>query len=423
MLLKNATRNTLTAVALAGLLGLTACGSGDQPAEQNTPVGEATASGQASPSQDTTQGADASSKPEGWSDNLETTITVPAEWDGSAGWKIAPVEKSVLSIGDYLVYQLETQGSRPIVAVDGKGDKKTTFEVSSTGFKEGDYSYLSAATAFKDGKKYLVVIENGKSEADPTSVAAVEPRKSIVKVYDEKLDEVWSKTVQHDVNVVHDAVVILDGKDNTDIKNTLDLATGADAALKIPAEHAWAGRYDGVDIYTKEAEDFMGPGSVTNGKWTLPFHEESGVEAFGDRIAIARHEEMGHQKGCDLIDPHTGKALDISGPTGSCPTAKVTSPNGDFVYYTPEYSTSTGLPGIINVTTGKKFTISKEISFSPSAITDTGITYGVSNNEAAVFDLNADTSPKKLPDVANAPSFIASNGIATFADGYFITKK
>ena len=419
--MKNTARNTLTAVTLAGLLGITACGTGTENAsEQTAPSTQGTETSQASPSQE----ADNSAKPAGWSDSLETTLTVPAEWQGGAGWTAEIDDKPVLSIGDYIVYQEKVlNSSSPIIVVDGKGDKKETFEVTPSEFKEGDYSYLSADTATKDGKKYLVVIENGKSQGDPTSVAKVDGRKSIVTAFDETLKEVWTKTVPFDVNVVNDAVTIIDGKDTSDISNTLDVATGADVAIKTPAEHEWVGRFDGVDVFSKEPEDFMGPGTVTNGIWTAKYHEEAGVEVFGTKIAVERPQNLGHQKGCDLLDPHTGKALDISGPTGSCPEAKVTSPNRDVVYFTPEYVTSEGLPGIISLSTGKKFSISKDISFTPTAISDTGMVYGFSNHDKASFDLQKDKMPKKMLEVADAPIFVASNGVAVFNQGKFIVKK
>lgn len=226
MHLKNTARHTLTAVAIAGLLGLTACGSGDQPAEQNTPAGQASESGQASPSQEATQEADTSAKPAGWTDTLDMFDGFPAEWQDGAGWKSTDTAKGLFALGDYLVYQPAPTGNEEsrVLILDGKGDAKVTLGLTPDEFKSGEFSHLTTNTATKDGKVYLVVIEDGKGEGDPTSVQAAEDYKSIVTVYNEAAEKVWSKSVPNQVSVANDAIVVRSG-DEKKPDTVLDLVT------------------------------------------------------------------------------------------------------------------------------------------------------------------------------------------------------
>lgn len=193
--------------------------------------------------------------------------------------------------------------------------------------------------------------------------------------------------------------------------------------MKIPAEHDWAGRFDGVDVFTKEAEEFMGPATVTNGDWTFKYYDETGVEPFGTGFIIERPQNLAHHMGCDVINPHTGKALEIAGPEDICPEEGFTSPDSNIVAFKPPFAGTDTLPGIVSLSTGKVFEISEEISFHPTAVTNDGLVYGTSKDTLATFDLNKDSQPKKVPGSTESPILVAPNGIAAFSGGYFVVKK
>lgn len=400
-LLKNFTRISITALALAALLGLTACGS-SKPADQPAPA--------QSQSQD-------SNKPEVWSDHLDASLGLPADWNESAGWKTSIGSNSLVSFGDYLAY-LDTAKNKGIV-VDGKGDKK---------FSTGDSNELDGSTTAaikvvsKDGKKYLVSTESGTSKVDASSVKKAST-KTVIHVFDTGMKEIWTKSFPGIVSVQNDAIVV-SAPAGTPTQSIVDLETGDLKVLTPPAGYDWAGRFDGVDLYSLKVPTADG-GELTNGVWKYKTSAVMGTvsvpAAFGNVISVQRPATSSAPgQACDLLDPKTGTVLETGSLSGMCLKATLSSPDGNYVYFVGGKSSN---GGIISLSGKRVFPITDDISFLPTSVNNDGLVYGKSGSDVAVFDFNKDTEPKKAQNVSQTPIMVAKNGIAAFESGLFAIKK
>lgn len=402
-LLKNFTRKTLTAVALAGMLGLTACGGGEKPADQNP-----------------TQAQNTSNKPEGFIDKMDGSLGIPSEWNEGAGWTASIDNKDLVSFGDYIGYVDLTK--RTVLVVDGKGEKKLTVDPSG---ELADDAENSIRTVLSDGKQYLVVTQTGTSKEDPSSVKKI-GTKSVVKVYDTELKEVWSKTFPHLVSVLNDAIVAKSADDEK-TGGIIGVQSGELRQVATPANHVWAGRFDNVDVFAKNLEPNATKGELTNGIWTYEAAVDSALTSqatkppapFGKMI-IAERASLDGQEKCDVLDPQTGKAVDLGVASGACLTEGFTSPDGNYVYFEGEGGVD---DGIVSLEDKQIFSITDEFDFVPTSISNDGVVYGKSSSNAAVFNFKKDTEPKKIQDATEAPIMVSPSGLAVFDGGKFVVKK
>jgi len=398
--LKNIARSSVAALALVALFGLTACGGGDKPAAQ--------------PSPSQTQNQDTANKPEGWTSKLDASIGFPAGWNESAGWKASIDRNSLVSIGDYLAY-LDNSKNKVFV-VDAKGDKK--FTTNDENQFDGTPS-TSVSVVHKDGKAFLVTIQYGTSKVDPSSVKKA-GEESMIHVFSTDMKEAWSKSLPNKVTASNDALVV-SGTSGESTITTLDVETGDAKLLNPPAGYDWAGRFSGVDVYA--LQKITDTGELTNGVWKYKAESSMGSGttmpvAFGSVISVVRVSKTNVPKSCDLIDPSTGTTLDLGANSGACLSARFSSPDGNYVYFEADHS-----KGVISLSGKQVFTITDDISFVPTAISNDGIVYGTSGSSVAVFDFKKDTEPKKMQDASSTPIMVASNGIAVSESGYFAIKK
>lgn len=403
--MKNFTRMTLAAVALTGVLGITACGGGEKPADQNQ--GD--------------QAQNAGNRPEGWTDKFAPELAFPSEWKEGSGWKATVDDENLVSIGDYIAY-VDTE-KRAVIAVDGKGEKKLTVDPSG---ELADGAETTLKTILSEGKTHLVVVQSGTSKEDPSSVKK-SGAKSLVKVYDTDLKELWSKSFPHQVTVLNDAIVAKSSDAET-AGGIIGVQTGELRQVATPAGYVWAGRFDNVDIFSKSLADNATKGELTNGIWKY----EAGVDgslttadtvapaAFGKMVIAERGLDADGDKACDVLDPQTGKTVDLGTASGACLTEGFSSPDGNYVYFEGSGSAK---DGIVSLSEKRIFTITDDIEFEPTSVSNDGIVYGRSGSNAAVFDFKKDTEPKKIADATESPILVSPSGLAVFEGGTFVVKK
>lgn len=414
--MKNITRSSLAAVALAATLGLTGCGI------SQSDMGAGTGSGGPNPEQ--SQDQQNPNKPMVWTDKLDGVLWLPSEWNESAGWKASVKPGSLTSIGDYIAYVENTNGKALVVG--SNGDKKFSSDA------EGDFEGSSTSTlkTMRQGDTdYLVVVQSGESKQDPSSVRKAGP-KSIVHVFDSEMNEKWSKTYPGYIDLQEDMIAIAGpavAAGSSDTTSYIDIATGESKLLTIPTGYNWVGRFGGVDIFAL-IDAKGGKGELTNGVWKVSTISEMGLSSnstpvpktFGSMIQAKRPTVDGRDLNkCDLIDPETGKTFDIGVATGSCITEVFSSPDNNYIHFRGVDGTN---DGVLSVKDKQVFFITSDIEFTPTSVNDEGLVYGKSGDGVALFDFKKDTEPK-IHDAKRAPIMVAKNGIAAFEEDYFAVKK
>lgn len=404
--MKTIIRTSLTAAALAAVLGLTACGGGEKKEEQQP--------------QPTETQAQHPTKPAGYTEKLEGTLGLPSEWNESAGWKDSINSDTIHLIGDYLAYS-PSESSDKLIVVDGKGEKKFTLGASD----ELESEKVTSQVVSKKDKQYLVVVQSGKEKLDASSVKKADT-KSIIKVLDKDLKEIWSETVLFPVEIQNDAIVVQTGAAAV---NVFDASTGEESTVDAAKGKKWVGRFDGTDIYAVDPATDHEPGTITSGSWsykaaTAPMSKTTKLpQTFGSLLVAPRYDKDASGEVCDVLDPETGRVVDLGTFNGGCLTVRLTSPDKNFIFFEVEDKAGKTVKGILSLSDKKVFEITSNMSFDPSSISNSGTVYGSSGSSAAVFNFRSDTEPKKVADAKKSPVLVADNGIAVFEGGVFAVKK
>jgi hypothetical protein len=380
--------------------------------------------GSANPSQDQQSQANPN-KPVVWVDKLDGSLGLPSEWNEGAGWKASVKTGSLTSIGEYIAYIESTNGKA--LVIDAKGDKKFSADAEGE-FDGGSTSALE--TVRQGGTDYLVVVQSGEGQQDPSSVKKAGP-KSIVHVFDGEMNEKWSKTFPGYIDLQNDMIAIAGpavAAGSSATSSYIDIETGESKLLSVPAGYNWVGRYDGVDIFAL-INATGGKGELTNGVWKASTISEMGLssdstpipKSFGGMIQAKRPAVDGRDLNkCDLIDPETGKTFDIGVATGSCITEVFSSPDDNYIYFRGGDGTN---DGVLSIKGKQVFFITSDIDFTPTSVNNDGLVYGKSGDGVALFDFKKDTEPKKIQDAKRAPTMVAKNGIAGFEEDYFAVRK
>lgn len=421
--MKNFARVSIAALALASVLGVSACSS-----------------------------SDTSNKPAGFTDKVQTSGTVPADWKDGAGWvqdKVpADLLTSAIAIGDNTGY-LAPDASGPgfhLVVVDSKGTKLYSDKDSNP----SDVSSTAFARVSKDDKSYWVMTQtDGKKDAAPDA-----KKNTHLTIVDETGKEIVSKTLENTyrVNVVADAVLVLpassDAKTVPVPTKIIDVTNGNESDVPKLDGHQFSGRFNGVDVFYKTGVEKGAVGTVTDGKWKAETTSSGvldrtivGVSGKSTKYDTTPPSKVGKflqvervtgqknpvngtsTKLCDLLDPKTGKPASNAGG-GQCFIPIVTSPDGTFVYFGGNTDSSSG---VIDLSTGKTYMTPASEAFTPLSISDNGDAYGKTSNGYASFNVVNDSAPKPLDKATSVPVSLSKSGLAVFlVDGSkleFVVKK
>ena len=408
--MKKLTRASLAALTLAAVLGTVACGGGEKPAEDQTAQSQ----------------EQHPNKPAGYKDKFEAAIGFPAEWNEGAGWQTDADLKNVNFFGDHVAF---VQSDRSVMVADGKGEKKHNF----TAPEDMTDASLTLRTIYRDGDQFLVVIYNGTAKVDASSVKKTTDPISTVRVLDSGANELWNKTFQSKTGVAED-VIFLAKDDNETPTRAVNVETGKEEVVTAPKGSKWAGRFDGVDVFKSDAVENNGLGELSGEGWTYAANTESTSlstaatkqpKRFGNMLQVERAlTETDKKKKCDVVDPHTGKVVDLGRYNEMCVEPLITSPDRNFIYFSSGTEISGDVVrGIVSLSDKEFFNIGEDIEFAPTAISNDGMVYGKSGESVAVFDFKKDTEPKKVADALVAPVKLSPSGLALFDGGYFVVKK
>ncbi|MET3718348.1 hypothetical protein [Arthrobacter sp. UYEF21] len=443
--------SSFTLLALVSVIGMTACASGG-----TQPLGPQDGADSKS------SAAESGPKDRNFQDPLKArTVTFPASWQGGAGWwaTTGPTAKAVFSVGNYTGY-VETfvpdsgmspspdtnSGQGALVVVDGSGSRVYVSKQQTAFSVQGS----SLSRISRNGKGYLVYIENGVSQGDPTSVAADKATiASSVTVIDESGTVRFSKVLgpsesvfvgedkayqrgsrggESDINAVKDdsvrvSTTVKTGSSTYSVTKSqvMNIENGALSPEPTLAGAKWVGNYDGVDL-------FRGVNGLTDGKWTAGVPGR--VEKFGSLIQIVGWDHSDIYSAaptsmCRVLNLHSGEPVTNLGvPDKECLKIAVSSQNGNYVAYS-KYGSRDG--GILNIAEDKVFPIVSAINFRPRGINNSGDVYGVSDDSVAYFNMDEEESPKIEVGVNAAPYVIADSGLAAFSDDeegtYFVVKQ
>jgi hypothetical protein len=181
-------------------------------------------------------------------------------------------------------------------------------------------------------------------------------------------------------------------------------------------------------VFAKNLKNDATKGSLTNGIWSYDAAAEDSLTTaatkapvgFGRMIIAERADSGDGKKACDVLDPQTGKAVDLGVASGACLTEEFTSPDGNYVYFEGEGGVDSG---IVSLADKQIFSITDDIEFVPTAIANDGSVYGRSGSSAALFNFKKDTEPKKIENATEAPILVSPSGLAVFEGGTFVVKK
>lgn len=403
--MKSTRRTALTVAMAAGLL-LTAAGCGSSPGNETPAQGPtATATGDIRKPVTSPVGGEKNAT---FSSQLNTPLTVPAQWQGGSGW-FQESRGQVAALPNHIAQVIKppegaTDASNTGLRIyDKNGDAvvSITPPAELVGGTRGINGVANQGVldSWKDGALFLSYIQVG--------VAADGKVLWILTSFDENANQLSRNVIEGTLKTtfVNDsgAIVVSNVTGETD-KHVLDVHTGK--LTPIPSGGAgeqWVGRPDGVDVFKSEK-------GLRSANWSLPFQN---FDTEGRYVFVT--DANGD---CEVYDPQSGGR--IEGNNGACAPG-TTFDDSKFTPMTPvnalfleKKNGDTTVPVLFLPQEKKSVTVTKS-SFRTASVAPDGTFYGAGEN-GTVWSVNPknDTEPKLIEGVQAAPLAITNNWIAAF---------